>query len=148
MAIMTDGYQTTIAFTSAQIGSGVVISNIMEEKEVPPPGIAGGGANDASTMRNTQFRTMVSKTLITLSPFTLVVAYDPALYDQMMAMINDNQEMTVTFPDGAELVFWGWVDDFSPNAHVEGAQPTANVIIIPSNRDGDGAEVGPNYTAP
>ena len=146
MAILNDGYQTTITFTSSQISSGVTISNIMEEKEVPPPGIAGGGAIDTTSMRNSAWRTAAAKSLKSLQPITLVVAYDPDLYDEMINMVNDNQEITITFPDGSTLVFWGFVDEFVPNALTEGEQPTANVTIVPTNKDDSGSETAPVYT--
>lgn len=149
MAIQGDGYQTTIDFSSSEMTSDALIIRIMEEKEVTPPGFAGGGANDASTMRNVTWRTMSPKSLKTLTPVTLAVAYDPALYDEMDAMINDNQLITITFPDGATLAFWGWIDEFTPNASIEGEQPTANITIIPSNQDADNsnAEIAPVFTA-
>ncbi len=149
MTIQTDGYQTTIEFDSDLLSSGlVVLTDEMEEKEITPPGIAGGGANDASTMRNTLWRTMSPKSLRTLTPCTLVVAYDPELYNEMEAMINDNQQITITFPDDSTLVFWGWIDEFAPNASIEGEQPTATITIIPSNQDGDNdnAEIAPAYS--
>jgi len=149
MTIQGDGYQTTIDFSSSEISSDVIIISIMEEKEVTPPGVAGGGANDASTMRNETFRTMSPKGLKTLTPVTIVIAYDPALYDEMVAMVNDNQLITITFPDDSTLAFWGWIDEFTPNANIEGEQPTANITIIPSNQDADdnNAEIAPVFTA-
>ena len=148
MAIQTDGYQTTISFSSAQIGSGVTMSNILKERELTPPGISGGGGKEVTTMRNTTWRTFQSKSLKTLMPFTILITYDTELYDQMMNMINDNQELTITFPDSSELVFWGFVDEFVPSGQIEGGQPTATVTIIPTNLDADDsdAECGPNYT--
>ena len=43
MTIMNDGYQTTIEFTSAEMDSQANLLTLMEEKEVTPPGVAGGG---------------------------------------------------------------------------------------------------------
>lgn len=150
MTIMNDGYQTTITFTSAEMDSQANLLTLMEEKEVTPPGVAGGGANDATTMRNMAWRTMAPKVLKTLTESPFVVAWDPELYDEMVAMINDNQLITITFPDTSTLAFWGWIDSFTPNAQVEGSQPTANIVIIPSNQDGnnDNAEIAPDYTPP
>ena len=144
---MYDGYQTTIAFTSAEMDSQDFLLEVMEEKEVTPPGVDGGGANDATTMRNTTWRTMAPKVLKTLTESPIVVAYDPEFYNEMVAMINDNQQITITFPDLSRLIFWGWINSFTPNANVEGEQPTANLVIIPSNQDGNNnnAEIAPDY---
>ena len=64
MVLMGDGYQTTIDFSEFAAGSSdASLLLLMEEKEITPPGIAGGGANDASTMRNATWRTMSPKSL-------------------------------------------------------------------------------------
>jgi len=137
---MDDGFATLIEFSA---DSDVQ----MWEKEVTPPGVSGGGENDTSTMRNTTWRTRSPKGLITLSEASLVVAYDPAVYDEIVTMVNVNQQITITFPDESTLVFWGWIDEFTPNASVEGEQPTAEVKIIPSNQNGSGVETAPSYSA-
>ncbi len=141
MARIDDGFATLIDFS---LDSAVQ----MWEKEVTPPGVSGGGENDTSTMRNTAWRTRAPKGLKTLTNSSLTVAYDPAVYDEIIAMCNVNQAITLTFADDSTLVFWGWIDEFTPNAVVEGEQPTAEVTIIPSNQNDAGAEVAPDYTAP
>jgi len=146
-AVQTDGFSTTITFTSSEISSGVLIVDLMEEKEVTPPGIDGGGPNDTTSMRNTTWRTNYPKVLKTLTSAPVTISYDPAVFDEMNNMINDNQEITITFPDDSTLVFWGWINNFAPNANVEGEQPTAVITIEPSNMDADNAEIDPVYSA-
>lgn len=139
--IMLDGFSTRIGFSA---DSDVQ----MAEKEVTPPGVSGGGAIDVTTMLNTSFRTMSPKQLQTLSDASFEAAYDPAFYDEILAMVNINQTITVTFPDAGTLVFRGWIDEFAPNRVVEGEQPTAEVTVVVSNRDPiTGAETGPSFTA-
>ena len=140
MGRIDDGFATLIEFAE---DSDVQ----MWEKEVTPPGIDGGGENDTSTMRNTAWRTRSPKGLKTLTESSLVVAYDPAVYDEIVAMCNVNQAITITFPDDSTLVFWGWLNEFTPSAAVEGEQPTADVTIIPSNQDASGDEIAPLYSA-
>ena len=140
MARIDDGFATLIEFAE---DSDVQ----MWEKEVTPPGVSGGGENDTSTMRNTSWRTRSPKSLITLSESSLTVAYDPAVYNEIVSMVNVNQQITITFADDSTLVFWGWVDEFTPGAIVEGAQPTAEVKIIPSNQNAAGTETAPVYAA-
>jgi len=139
MARIDDGFSTIIEFAE---DSDVQ----MWEKEVTPPGMSGGGENDTSTMRNTTWRTRAPKSLITLSESSLSVAYDPAVFDEIVAMLNVNQLVTITFPDSSTLAFWGWIDEFTPGANVEGEQPTADVTIIPSNQNASGTEVAPVYS--
>jgi len=141
MAVQTDGFSTTIAFSAGV--SGITVADLMPEKDVQPPGIDGGGPNDTSTMRNTAWRTLQPKSLKSLTPCNLTVAYDPAMYTEMNDMCPVNQEIVITFPDGETLTFWGWVNTFTPGVNVEGEQPTASVEIQPSNQNNAGAEVAP-----
>lgn len=142
MGIMRDGFSTVVDFAD-----NPNISLRMHEKEVTPPGIDGGGENDTTTMRNTAWRTRQPKYLKTLTPANFNAAYDAAVYDDIVAACNQNQLITVTFPEGDTLAFWGWLNTFTPNASVEGEQPTAECEVIPSNQDNSGNEVEPNYTA-
>ena len=139
MARMDDGFSTTITFADYPSVS-------LWEKEVTPPGVAGGGENDTTTMRNTTWRTKSPKQLKTLSECSFVAAYDPAVYDDIVSMVNVNQQITVTFPDDTTLVFWGWLDEFTPARSVEGEQPTAEITIIPSNQNDSLAETAPVFS--
>lgn len=136
-----DGFPTTIAFANAPNIS-------FWEKEITPPGFSGGGANDTTTMRNTAWRTKAPKKLLSLTDVTGTAAYDPKIYNDIVAQGNKNQQMTTLFADGSKLQYYGWLDEFKPNPVKEGEQPTAAFTIIPSNQDGTGAEVAPVYTAP
>ncbi len=143
MARIDDGHPTLIAFSAST--SGVTFEFF--EKEVTPPGASAGGANDTTTMRNNLFRTMAPKQLITMTPMSVVGAYDPVVYDEIFAMIKINQIITITFPDASTLTFWGWIDEFTPGNIVEGEQPTSTLTIIPSNQDNSKVEQPPIYAA-
>lgn len=140
MSYLNDGYQTLISFSANPTVH-------LKEKETTPPGIDGGDEVDTTTMRNTTWRTRQPRNLKTLTESSIVVSYDPVCYNELNAMINVNQEITVTFPDGSSVVFWGWLRTFTPNSNTEGDQPTANCGITPSNQDNNGVEVGPTYNA-
>ena len=145
MAIQTDGFSTTIAFSAS--ASGVLLTTLMKEQELTPPGIAGGGGNDTSSMRNTTWRTKQPKSLKFLTDSAITVFYDPAILDELVATINVNQSIVITFPDSSTITFWGWIDDWSPNAKVEGEPPTAAITIIASNQDSSGDEIAPSYSS-
>jgi hypothetical protein len=134
-----DGFKTTIGFASAP-------SVKFYEKEVTPPGISAGGAIDTTTMRNTAWRTMAPKKLKSLLEGGAVVAWDPAAYNDVLAMIAQIQLITITFPDNSTLAFYGWLDEFVPGAHQEGQQPTATIKIIPSNQTAALVESAPVLT--
>ncbi len=138
MARLDDGFSTTIYFSAAT--SGITV---FWEKEITPPGISGGGENDTTTMRNTTWRTKAPKNLKSLTPGSFVVSYDSSILDEMNAMINVNQLIVITYPDGSDIRFWGYIDEYTPNALVEGEQPTANITVIPTNQDSNGNEASP-----
>lgn len=140
MAILQDGFKTIITLAQGTLD--------FEEVDVTPPGIQGGGANESTNMRNTAWRTKNPKKLKTLTDASLNVHYDPELLSTIVAQINVNQKITVTFPDDSKLEFWGWLDQFTPQALAEGAKPTASITIIPSNQTDAGAEFAPTYVAP
>lgn len=138
---LDDGFSTLITFANAATVK-------LFEKEVTPPGYAAGGAIDTTTMRNQAYRTAAPKRLKSLSALSAVVAYATVALETIWAQIGVLQEITVTFPDGATLSVWGWLDEFTPAAHTEGEQPTATITVQLSMRDDQGAEVAPVYTAP
>ena len=138
---LTDGHPTLITFYA--LGTGVAI--LLKETTVTPPGVAAGGENDTTTMRNTTWRTKQSKQLKTLTNGACTFQYDPAIYDQVLSIIGVNGVVRVDFPDDSAIEFWGWLDDFTPGECAEGAMPTATGTVICSNQDDSGNEVAPDY---
>jgi hypothetical protein len=139
MAKLTDGHKTTIAFGSPAVA-------LLYEKTVQPPGIEGGGPVDQTIMDNDRYRTNLPKSLKTVTSNSFEAAYDPATYDEVIRELGVNQLITITFPDTTTLKFWGWLDKFTPNEHVEGEMPTASCTIEPSNLDAAGDEYIPTYS--
>ncbi len=139
MARLTDGFPTRTTF-------GSFPSVAFSAKTVTPPGMDAGGPNDTTTMDNIRWRTMQAKKLITLTQGQQTAAYDPIVYSSVVSMIGVNQLVTVTFPDGSTLAFWGFLDKFTPNEIKEGEQPTAVTVIEPTNQDNSGVEQAPVYT--
>jgi len=138
---LTDGHPTLITFYA--LGTGVAI--LLKETTVTPPGVAAGGENDTTTMRNTNWRTKQPKQLKTLTNGACTFQYDPAIYDQVLSIIGVNGVVRVDFPDDSAIEFWGWLDDFTPGEYAEGAMPTATGTVICSNQDDSGNEVAPDY---
>jgi hypothetical protein len=136
-----DGFSTLITFKLNE-------SVYFWEKTVTPPGIEAGGANDTTTMRNEEYRTKAPKLLKTLTDGAIKAAYAPKAYTQIIAMVGVNQKIKVTFADDSELIFWGFIDKFTPDEIQEGQQPTAAVTFIPTNQDADGDEIDPVYVTP
>lgn len=138
---LKDGYQTLFAF---ELDNGVALW----EKTVTPPGLDGGDAIDTTTMHNVTYRTMASRALITLTESSFTAAYDPSMYDSILALCNVEQAITCHFPDGSTLTFYGYLKSFIPGANVEGTQPEGTATIVPTNTDPDtGTEEAPVYAA-
>ena len=117
------------------------------EKAVQPPGLEGGDPIETSTMHNSVWRTFTSRELVTMTAISIRAAYDPILYTEILALINLETTFTVTFPDGSQIAFYGFMRSFTPQDCEEGAQPEANIVIEPTNWDpANDVEAGPAVT--
>ncbi len=139
---MDDGFSTIITLENLPTVK-------LYEKEVTPPGITSGGPIDTTTMRTTTWRTNAPRQLKSLSPVSATVAFASEVIEQMIAQVGVNQFVTVTFPDGSSIGFYGWVEEFTPAAFTEGEQPTATLTVQPSLiHPTTGATVAPDYYEP
>jgi len=138
-AYLTDGFSTTITFAAGAL--------TLKEKSVTPPGLDAGGANDTTSMRNTTYRTMQPKKLLTMTPMKATCFYNPVIYSDILAQIKVVQLITVNFSDGSHLAFYGWLDKISPGEVKEGEPPTLELEVIPGNQDASFNEQAPVYSA-
>ena len=138
---LDDGFATIISFEN-------IPTVKLYEKEVTPPGMTAGGPIDTTTMRNTAWRTMSPRKLKSLTPVSATVAFATDAIPVVQGQVGINQQVTITFPDGSTIVFWGWIETFTLGRFTEAEQPTATITIQPGNVDNDGAEVAPDYNAP
>ena len=139
--LLENGYQALIT-----IGLDTDID--FWEKSVQPPSMDGGDSIDVTTQHNTTYRTRASSALVDLGETSHTVGNDPKIYDQILSVINTATTITVTFPDGSTLAYYGYLRTFEPSELSEGEFPEASVTITPTNRDSTGAEESPVYTAP
>ena len=133
---MDQGHATIIEF------SGNTTIQLWE-KTVKPMGIDGGEPINTTTMRNVTWETMIARSLMTMTPAELECAYDEAVYTAIIAMVNNNQQLTVIFPSLRRITFWGYLRSFEPNPIVMQEQPTARVVVVPTNQNNSGVETGP-----
>ena len=134
---LDDGFSTKIAFQADADVS-------FWEKTVTPPGIDGEDAIDISTMFNTAWRTFSPRSLKTGTDASGTVAWDPAVYTQIIALVNVNTLITVIFPDTSSLDFYGFLQSFVPGEMSEGEQPEADITIKVTNYNfASGVEVAP-----
>jgi hypothetical protein len=138
---MDDGFPTTLTLSLNPTVK-------FWEKEITPPSLQGGGANRTTTMRNTRVHTKAPRKLLDVGDVAMVCAYDPAIYDEALDMLQVNQLAWITWPDGSALKIWGWLDEWTPSAlTTEGEQPESDLVFIVSNQDDNGDEVLPEYDA-
>ncbi len=134
---LKQGYRSTITFDRD--------TNVnLFEKTTKPPGIDGGDPVDQTTMFNNDYRTMAPRELVTLTPITYKAAYDPVVITELLAMVNIEQTITETFPDGSTVAYYGYLRSVEFDELVEGTQPECTVTVVPTNYDFvNNVEAGP-----
>lgn len=105
------------------------------EIEVGAPGIDGGDPVDTTTQHNTVLVTREPASLIDLTPFDVTCAFDPIIYTRALTYVNKKDTITVKFPDGTTLAFYGWFQNLSPPTMVRGTMPTMTLTICPANQN-------------
>lgn len=125
---LRNGYRTTIGF-SADTTIG------LWTKTLKPPGMTGLDPIDQTTMHNDAVRTKSAPSLVDFTNATVNCAFDPNLYNEILAMRGTEQTITIFFPDGSTLCFYGYIMSFEINDMQEKQQPTASVQIVPTNWD-------------
>lgn len=130
---LDDGYQALVTFDA---DSDVKLW----EKEVTPPGIDGGDPINTTTQHNTSLRTKSPAALKEMTSSSFTCAYDPAVYPQILALVNVHTTVTYLFPNGTTLAYFGWLRSFEPDGMSEGEQPEATVNIEAANQDAAGSE--------
>lgn len=140
--ILPDGYQTRIAFSLAPTATFL-------EKTVKPPALDGGEKIPQTTMRNAALRTFAPRSLYELSDFTSTGAYDPDLYNVFRSLVNQKTgSVTITWPDGSTLDFYGYLQKFEPADLADGTQPEATITVVVTNYDKtNNVEAAPVFTS-
>lgn len=142
------GFRLLDGFSSV-VGMELYPGIALYERTVAPPGMDGGEAIETMTMWNVDFRTVAPRKLITMTPTKFTAAYDPVCYLDIFAAINVAQGITVWFPDGSSVDFFGFLQKFEPKDMEEGRMPEADVTFVPTMTDpADGTEAGGVYNAP
>jgi len=137
---LTNGFKTTITFAADSDVS-------FWEESITPPGIDGGDPLPTTTQFNNAWNTTDPRSLKTLTDVSVTAAYDPIVYDQIIALVNVSNLITIAFPDGSSLDFHGFLRSFTPGELVAGTPPTAAIVIAPTAVDiATGLETAPVYT--
>lgn len=135
-----DGYQTLVTFAA-------IPDVALWEKSVTPPGVEGDDPNDNTTMHNVNWRTKSPRTLATLTDFQFTAGYDPAVIADILTLVNLVTTLTVRYPNGGTLAFYGFLKAFEPDSLEEGKVPECTVTVVPTNQDPTTcSEEGPVWT--
>ena len=127
--MLADGFSTVIAFAR-----DVDVS--FWEKTVGGGGLDGADAIDITTMHNLAWRTRRARQLIDLTPVNSTVGYDPNVHNNIRDnLLNQEGSITINFPDGSTLDFFGFLKTFERSDLSEGESPEATIEIIPTNYD-------------
>ncbi len=120
---------------SSKVTLGALPTASFWEKKIKPPGLDGGEPIQQTTMHNVTYRTTAPRQLKTLTPQTFTAAYDPNFYNQLLSRVNVEDTITHQFGDGSTLAYYGFLKSIVPNDVEEGAQPEAQIEIVPTNWD-------------
>lgn len=114
---------------------------------ITPPGYDGGEALDQTTQWNEVFKTKSFQALIDMTDGQVTAGYDPAVRGQLIAMINKEQTVTITYTDGSKEYFYGGIRQVSFDPLENGTVPMLTATFTPTNADPtSGDEEAPAYT--
>lgn len=124
--ILRDGIRTVLSIPS--VGAA-----LYHDAELTPPGGSGRGPIDMTGNRTTGWQPQLPKQVKALTPLNVKCMFDAELVPAVWAAIQVNQRFTVTFPNAARLLFWGWIEELNFDPMSEGNRPAATLVIQPSN---------------
>lgn len=111
-------------------GDGTSYNTIgLWEVTVTPVSLSGGDKVGIGNQYNTKYETFVPQRLITVGDIQMTVQYDPNAYDEISQAINDNTTITIHFPNGDRLAFYGYLKEFTPGEVTRTGNPTATAVI-------------------
>lgn len=137
---LRDGYSTKIVFNRLTTFG-------LWEKTVQPPELSVGEAIDLTTMRNAAVTTKWSQVLHEIGDMQLVCGYDPNIWATARStLLGQNDNITLQYPDGSTLAFFGILTKLTFAAVQRGTMPECNVTIVVTNLDSSYVEQAPVYT--
>lgn len=137
---LDDGFSTLMAFAADPNIS-------FWELTVQPPILDGGDPIDFSNMHNVLYHTMAPRSLLTVGPANFTAFYDPDVWDEARDIMNNRGAITIQYPDGSTLDFFGFLRSIEKQPLEEGAAPTMNGVVVVTNWDpANNVEQGPVMT--
>lgn len=138
-AIIEEGLGLRYTFASGAVD--------FEELAVKPPGAKGSGGKNTTNHANTGVQTKAPGKLPEITDMGGTCHFSKTSLGTIMAQLQVNQSIVVTYPGGGTHTVWGWLEEFIPGDFVANQQPTATFKIIVSNRNASSVETPPVYAA-
>ena len=134
---LREGFSTVVAFSRNP-------SINLFERSTQPPSVDNGEPIDNTTQFNTTWRTMRPRTLISSGPHTFKFLYDPACYDEIVALCGKEGSITEHLPDGSTLSYFGYLQKAEFDELEEGKEPSGTATIMATHYDPENhVEAGP-----
>jgi len=134
--------------TREGVGTSITIGSFsIEEVTLKGLGADGGDALDASHLANVLYKTKKPQTLIEIPDLTGTGHYNPANQAAMIAEVNKNQSLVLTFSGVGTITFWGYLKSFDPDEGEIGSTWNSTFAIVVTNLNGSDAETGPVWAA-
>jgi hypothetical protein len=105
------------------------------EKTVQPPSWDNGDPIDITTMWNTQVMTKHPNCLYEIGDAVVKAAYDPMLVSNIKGVIGVNSTVTITWPNGDTLAYFGYLRKAEFDALERGTLPEATLTFTATNWD-------------
>lgn len=125
---LDNGFGALIAFASN-------LTIEIYEKSVQLGAIEGGDPIMTDTHLNTVYITKSPQCLEEWEDVVVIAAYDPAVFSELQALLNDPENITLIYPDGTTLAFWGYLRRIESSPLVKGVQPEITLTIVVTNFD-------------
>lgn len=135
MAWVFDGFPTTTSIGGTDL----------KEVAVTPPALDGGEAIDVTTMRNTNYKTVVPRRVYQLGEMRITAAYTVQKFYNLLQQVNTIQDISFTYPDGHTVTFKGYIREVKPDALQEGQMPRLSITIRPTLQTDQGGVSEPTW---
>jgi len=113
-------------------------------------GFDGGDPIDNTCLTNNLYITKQPQALIEVPDIAFTCDYHPEDMAAVITEINENQQITLRFPDDAggvlgTLTFWGYLRSLTPNEAGRGEAWRAAGVIVITNLDNSAIETPPSW---
>lgn len=133
--VIYDGAGSTLIFSKTKLEFEIISIQPPQKKQTQI---------DVTGVNNKKYKTSVRGKLIAMSGAQFVVQGD--MKSLQIESFADNEEITVTYPNGATYKFWGYVAEVNDGNLAVDSVPSATLVLGVSNRDESGAEKEPTFT--